>query len=153
MSKIMKAKKSSDVNLPLRTVVTSLLTTAILMGASPSMAANSTDMAKLKTTKKCEDCNLKGSNLKGMNLQGVDLYRTLLNDADLTGANLQGAYMRRTDLRGANLTNANLSGAELTNAYLQNANLIGANLSEANLEYSTFCKTTMPDGTVKNDNC
>ncbi len=38
-------------------------------------------------------------------------------------------------------------------ALLGNANLTGANLTEANQEHATFCKTTMPDGKVKNDNC
>ena len=152
----MKANKSSEcseVNQQTRIVLSSILAIAVLMGATPSIAENSAHVAKLKATKKCEDCDLRRANLTGMNLQGVDLYRARLSDADLMGADLQGANMRRTDLRGANLANANLTGVELTNAYLQNANLAGAKLTEANLEYSTFCKTTMPDGTVKNDNC
>jgi uncharacterized protein YjbI with pentapeptide repeats len=149
----MKANKRNEVNQQIRIILSSILAIAVLSGAPPSMAENPTHVEKLKATKKCEDCNLKGANLKGMNLQGVGLYRTLLSDADLTGADLQGAYMRRADLRGANLTNANLTGVELSSAYLQNANLAGANLAEANLEGSTFCKTTMPDGTVNNDNC
>jgi uncharacterized protein YjbI with pentapeptide repeats len=149
----MKANKGNEVNQQIRIILSSILAMAVLTGAPPSMAENSTHVAKLNATKKCEDCDLKGANFTDMNLQGVDLYRARLSGANLTGANLQGAYMNRTDLQGANLTNANLTGVELTNAYLQNANLAGANLTEANLEYSTFCKTTMPDGTVRNDNC
>jgi len=149
----MKANKGSEVNPQMRIILSSILAVVVLTGAPPSMAENSTHVAKLKATKKCEDCDLKGVNFTDMNLQGVDLYRARLTGANLTGANLQGAYMHRSDLQGANLTNANLTGVVLTSAFLQNANLAGANLTEANLEYSTFCKTTMPDGTVKNDNC
>jgi uncharacterized protein YjbI with pentapeptide repeats len=52
------------------------------------------------------------------------------------------------NLQGVDLYRARLAGAQLTDAYLQNANL-----TEANLDYALYCKTTMPDGTVKNDNC
>jgi uncharacterized protein YjbI with pentapeptide repeats len=149
----MKANKGNDVNQQMRINISYILAMVVLTVAPPSMAENLTHVAKLKETKKCEDCDLKGVNFTNMNLQGVDLYRARLTDANLTGADLQGAYMHRADLRGANLTNANLTGVQLTSAYLQNANLEGANLTEADLGYSKFCNTTMPDGTVKSDNC
>ena len=149
----MKANKGSEVNPQMRIILSSILAVAVLTGAPPSMAENSTHVAKLKATKKCEDCDLKGVNFTDMNLQGVDLYRARLTGANLTGANLQGAYMHRTDLQGANLTNANLRGVHLADTNMKNANLTDADLTGAILEYATFCKTTMPDRTVKNGNC
>lgn len=127
----------------MRTILSSILATAILMGAPPSIAENLSHVEKLKTTKKCEDCDLSGANLTRMNLQGVDLYRAKLSGADLTSTDLRGAYLRRTDLSGANLADTNL----------KNANMTDADLTGAILEYATFCKTTMPDRTARNGNC
>ena len=36
---------------------------------------------------------------------------------------------------------------------MRKANLRGAGLREANLIQAKFCKTTMPDGAIKNDDC
>jgi uncharacterized protein YjbI with pentapeptide repeats len=74
----MKANKGSEVNQQMRIILSSILAVAVLTGVPPSMAENSTHVAKLKPTKKCEDCDLKGVNFTGMNLQGVDLYRARL---------------------------------------------------------------------------
>ncbi len=57
-------------------------------------------------------------------------------------------YCANCDLHGANLIGANLIGANLKNANLKNANLISANLTGAN-----FCNTTMPDGSINNEDC
>ena len=137
----------------MRTILSSILATAILMGAPPSVAENLSHVEKLKATKKCEECDLTGANLASMNLRGIDLYRAKLSSADLTGTDLRGAYLRRTELTGANLTNANLRGVHLTDTNLKNANLTNADLTGAILEHARFCKTTMPDKTVRNGNC
>ena len=49
----------------------------------------------------------------------------------------------KCDLRGAILREANLTGANLYKADLMSANLRGAR----------FCRTTMPDGSINNDDC
>ena len=94
-----------------------------------------------------------GANLSRTNLEGV-----FLIEADLSGANLRGSLLTGADLSAANLSGAilwgaNLSDADLSNANLTGADLTGADLRRAGLSGTQFCNTTMPDGTVRNDNC
>ncbi len=98
------------------------------MGASPSVAEDSANIARLKLTRKCPNCDLSGANMHRMNLPGADL-------------------------SGANLSRANLSGANLYRTTLSRANLSGANLSGAVLRRAWFCRTKMPDGELRNDHC
>ena len=87
------------------------------------------NLTKLKTTKSCSGCDLKGIELISFDLKGVDL----------SGANLTGANLRRSDLTGANLTDTNLNdadllGVNLTGATLTNTNLTGVKLSHSNIK-------------------
>ncbi len=75
--------------------------------------------------------------------QAFDLSNTFLSGANLYKASLTGADLREADLREADLNEADLRGA----------NLYGADLRGANLRGATFCKTTMPDGTINNNDC
>ncbi len=75
--------------------------------------------------------------------QAFDLSNTFLSGANLYKASLTGADLREADLREADLNEADLRGA----------NLHGADLRGANLRGATFCKTTMPDGTINNNDC
>jgi uncharacterized protein YjbI with pentapeptide repeats len=59
----------------------------------------------------------------------------------------------QANLTGADLSGADLSGAVGTYVILWKANLSGVDLSGVNLTDAKFCNTTMPDGTVRNDNC
>lgn len=107
--------------------------------------------------------NLAGAKLAGANLEGADLSYADLTGADLQRANLSGkpnvhdAKLNSAKLRGANLRDANLSNAHLDYADLTEADLTGANLYGANLnteiEYTKFCQTTMPEGTVNSSGC
>ena len=132
----------------MRTILSSVLVAAVLMGASPSVAEDSANIARLKLTRKCPNCDLSGANMHRMNLLGADL-----SGANLSGANLSGANLYRTTLSGANLSGADLSGANLKLANLIRANLSGANLSGAVLRRAWFCRTRMPDGEMRNDHC
>ncbi|WP_442948468.1 pentapeptide repeat-containing protein [Nostoc sp.] len=90
---------------------------------------------------------------------GTNLSKAIYLDS---GANLSHIYFTKISLSGVNLSNTNLSNsilkyidlsyANLSNANLTNANLEGAILDNANLEGAIFCKTIMPDGSVRN-NC
>ncbi len=86
------------------------------------------------------------ADLRGANLSGVQLFGSNLISANLSGANLSGADLYKARLINANLTGANLSGAKLAGAKLTLANLEGANMTGA-----IFCRTTMPDTTVRTD--
>ena len=105
-----------------------VLTVAATMFASSAWAVDPTDLQKLKDTKQCVECDLKGADLWSANLNGANLMR----------ANLKGASLFYTDLRGAKLSGANL---------------IGADLSYANMQGAILCNTTMPDGSVIYSGC
>lgn len=47
----------------------------------------------------------------------------------------------------------NAKKAQSSNAKLHGADFRGASLTDVNLRYATFCKTTMPDGSINNANC
>ena len=56
------------------------------------------------------------------------------------------------DLRETYLREANLFRADLRKADLSDSDLTGADLRDSDLTGTTFCKTMMPDGSVKNAN-
>ena len=115
-------------------------------------------LEQLKKTKSCVSCDLQNANLYKANLTGANLRDTFLYNAFLYSANLTEANLTEANLYSANLTEANLTGANLTEANLYSANLYkanltGANLTGANLKGTTFCKTTMPDRSINNEDC
>lgn len=54
---------------------------------------------------------------------------------------------------GADLVCRDLADADLIRAFLGGVNLTGAELESANLAYTISCRTRMPDGSTKSDNC
>ena len=123
---------------------------AVKQQKKPAEVALSGEYAlkKLKATNSCEFCVLKNTNLEGANLVGANL-----EGANLVGANLVGANLIGTRLKDANLRSADLSWVNFKMANLEGANLNKANLTRANLTNAKFCKTTMPDGSINNDDC
>ena len=98
---------------------------------------------------KLQEVYLVEANLQKANLVEANLGRASLIDANLEGADLRKANLQRATLWSANLQKADLLETNLKESDLWNANLKGANLVGANLTEAKFCKTTMPDGTVK----
>ncbi|MBW4552078.1 MAG: pentapeptide repeat-containing protein [Aphanocapsa sp. GSE-SYN-MK-11-07L] len=91
---------------------------------------------------------------------------TVIAESDLTNAILRrvllmGANLSQSIFTNADLTDADLSRAELQEAVMENVNLTGTTLrktSGVDVEYwlqngCIFCRTTMPNGSVRNDNC
>ncbi|MDJ0704585.1 MAG: serine/threonine-protein kinase [Leptolyngbyaceae cyanobacterium MO_188.B28] len=104
------------------------------------------------------EVNLDGLNLQEIDLEGANLNRSSLREADLADANLKAISLMNSNLENANLENANLENANLTNTDFEGSNLQGATLKGAksegiNLRGATLCNTTMPDGTVVNQDC
>jgi uncharacterized protein YjbI with pentapeptide repeats len=112
--------------------------------------------------------NLTQANLEEASLRDSDLSNANLSNAELTLAKFQGTILRKTNLTGAQLFKARLDVADLRGAILENTNLSeitlnGADLREANLrgailkdhwtDYAKFCNTTMPNGSINNDDC
>lgn len=86
-------------------------------------------------------------------LLNVDLSGQDLSESELQGAKLDWSNLSSANLSSANLSSANLSGVNLSGASLVGANLMNARLDGANLAGVTYCQTTMPDGSINNQNC
>lgn len=115
-------------------------------------------------TKTCQFSNAGGQYLNGCsfagtktledgNCGGCSLRESDLSNASLVNANLGGAGLRDANLRGANLAGADLRGASLRGACLTDANLTDALIDGSTLRGSYQCRTTLPDGTISNNNC
>ncbi len=129
--------------------LTFLLVTLILSVTcftSSSFGFSEDSYERLKSWKKCMNCDLTRANLRGADLARADLRGANLAGANLTGADLAGANLRGADLRGADLVGANLRWADLRRANLFKAKLNGTE----NLKFAFFCHTTMPDGKENN---
>jgi hypothetical protein len=122
-----------------------------ILGSQDSSAFVQADLDKLKTTNKCENCDLSGANLSdanleyanlmcanlnGANLESAHLTHSNMTKAQLINANLDHAYLDSTNLSGANLLQANLADADLSVANLNSANLFAADFSNANLDHA-----------------
>ena len=68
-------------------------------------------------------------------------------------SNLEGADLIKADLDNADLGNADLSGTDLRQANLYEANLYGAYATTNDFLGAEFCNTTMPDGSINNQDC
>jgi Pentapeptide repeats (9 copies)/Pentapeptide repeats (8 copies) len=121
---------------------------------------------------KIEKANLNKVNLEGANLNTSEFVGTSFRDAILknvafTDANLEGAVFKKANLEGAIFEGANLritkslrNDPELKGAIFEGANLTNTNFKGArNLDVAiafngaTYCKTIMPDGTMKEPKC
>ena len=61
--------------------------------------------------------------------------------------------MDGANFRGANLVGAWLTGASLRYADFSESNLDGAAFDRVDLLGAKFCNTTMPDGSINNQDC
>jgi uncharacterized protein YjbI with pentapeptide repeats len=91
-----------------------------------------------------ENSKLFLANLNGIKADGIDLVGSDLHLATLREAWLVGGDLRDTDIAGTDLARSNLSLANLAAATTD------ANTS---FEGAKFCRTGMPDGSVRNPLC
>lgn len=91
---------------------------------------------------------MSGEDLRGIDFSGADLSNANLDDSNLFRVEMTGANCRGATFRGAYLQYTKLVGADLTHADFTGADMQGTRTREA-----TFCNTTMPDGTINNDDC
>ena len=172
--KLLALNSSASEETPVSSTPPTKTEPAVQKPSSPTSVATSKALAgeaakkKLLETKKCPNCELSGADLRVADLSRADLskanlWRAKLNGANLSLADLNGAILFAADLRGANLFAADLSGADLSGADLSKANLWraklnGADLSLADLSLAELsgaflCNTTIPDGSIRNDDC
>lgn len=120
--------------------------------ASPVLAQNAGQIARVRGGNSCAGCNLfqgsfsgleaSGLNLNGARLRQSDLSlavmnRTRFSNADLRDVEAYGGVFSSSSFAGANLTNASFVGA-----YLDGANFSGATLTGANLSGATLLRAT-----------
>lgn len=120
--------------------------------ASPVLAQNAGQIARVRGGASCAGCNLfqgsfsgleaSGLNLNGARLRQSDLSlavmnRTRFSNADLRDVEAYGGVFSSSSFAGANLTNASFVGA-----YLDGANFSGATLTGTNLSGATLLRAT-----------
>lgn len=120
--------------------------------ASPVLAQNAGQIARVRGGASCGGCNLfqgnftgleaSGLNLNGARLRQSDLSlavmnRTRFSNADLRDVEAYGGVFSSSSFAGANMTNASFVGA-----YLDGANFSGATLTGTNLSGATLLRAT-----------
>lgn len=119
-----------------------------LAAATPVLAQNMSQIARVRAGASCPGCNLFQADLGGLELKNRNYAGSRLRQADISlgvmnRSNFSGADMRDVDAYGAVLTGANFARANLTNAVFVGTHLNGANFSGANLHGTDFSGAEM----------
>ena len=129
-----------------------LAAVAVATLATPVLAQNAGQIARVRGGASCPGCNLfqgdfggveaRGLNLSGARLRQADLSlsvmnRTRFSNTDMRDVEAYGAVFSSSDFSRADLTNASLVGAYLEGASFSGANLTGTNFSGAQLARAT----------------
>ena len=119
---------------------------SLVVAAGAVHAADPDDLARLRATLACEECDLRRADLKQADLAGARLAgaslrirssrKRLLKGADLTGADLRRAELEKADLSGVRASRAILLGADAEKASFVDADLTGAKFADAELEHA-----------------
>ena len=102
-------------------------------------------------------CQLVGTNFCEANLSGAGFWNACLDGAAFVGANLQRAKLVElysclgTNFTKADLRECRIEGTSGSRSF-DSANLLGAIEFIPN-KTDIFCKTIMPDGSIRNDGC
>lgn len=120
--------------------------------ASPVLAQNAGQIARVRGGASCSGCNLFQGNFSGLEASGLNLNGARLRQSDLSLAVMNRTRFTNADLRdveayGGVFSSSSFAGANLTNAsfvgaYLDGANFSGATLTGANLSGSTLIRAT-----------
>jgi len=111
-----------------------LLALPLFAAASPALAANPAQVAKIHGG--IVDC-------VGCDLSGADLTNTCVKARDLHGANFDGANATLMCMSFANFTGASFRGADLSAANLASAKMDGADLTGAKTAITSFLGTDL----------
>lgn len=125
---------------------------ALTAAATPALAQNAGQIARVRGGASCAGCNLFQAELGGLEARGLDLSRARLRQADFSLAvmnrtRFNGADLRDVEAYGGVFSGSNFSGADLTNAsfvgtYLEGASFSGAILSGTNLSGAQLDRAT-----------
>ena len=129
-----------------------ILAAALFVSATPAVAQNAGQIARVRGGASCAGCNLFQAALSGLEARGLNLARARLRQADLSLTVMNRTRFSNADLRdvdayggvfsgssftGANMTNASFVGAQLDGAAFSGATLTGVNFSGASLRRAT----------------
>lgn len=123
-----------------------------MLAATPVMAQDAGQIARVRGGASCARCNLFQADLSNLTLKGLNLSGSRLRQADFSLAVMNRTSFAGTDLRdvnayggvfssasfaGANMTNSTWVGAYLEGANFRRATLAGANFSGAEMAHAT----------------
>lgn len=127
-------------NIPVILSMSVLIALAISMMPASSSAFVPEDLERLKESKKCPGCDLRGANLRGLNLTDSNLEGANLMGSNLEGVTLEDAILDDASLEKANLRNAKLHGASMDHAIVDEADFKGADLQDVTWIDGRVCK-------------
>ncbi|MGV9009510.1 pentapeptide repeat-containing protein [Brevundimonas sp.] len=120
--------------------------------ASPVLAQNASQIARVRGGASCSGCNLFQGNFSGLEASGLNLSNARLRQSDLSLSVMNRTRFTNADLRdveayGGVFSSSSFAGANLTNAsfvgtYLDGVNFSGATLTGTNLSGATLMRAT-----------
>lgn len=126
----------------------------------PELTAQAADCANPGPSANIAGCHYQDGGFAGDDLSGAKMAGTNFRNAELAGTNLSSSNARNAVFREANLACANLRSSVLGGADFRAADLTRANLKSSSgctsaqfNAATTFCATTMCDGSIRNDDC
>ena len=127
-------------NLPTMLSIPVLMSLFLTLMPVSSSAFVPEDVERLKGTKKCPGCDLRGADLRGL-----DLSESNMEGANLMGANLEGVLLEEATLDDAscektNFRNAKLHATSMDHATIDGADFTGADLQDVTWIDSRVCK-------------
>jgi hypothetical protein len=117
-----------------------LVALVISLMPMPSSAFVPEDLERLKESKKCPGCDLRGADLRGLNLTKSNLEGANLMGANLEGVTLEGASLEDASCEKTNLRNAKLHGTSMDHATIDGADFNGADLQDVTWIDGRVCK-------------
>lgn len=124
----------------------------VATAASPVLAQNASQIARVRGGASCAGCNLFQGNFSGLEASGLNLNGARLRQSDLSLAVMNRTRFSNADLRdveayggvfsSSSFTGANLTNASFVGAYLDGANFSGATLTGTNLSGATLLRAT-----------
>ena len=124
----------------------------IATAASPVLAQNASQIARVREGASCAGCNLFQGNFSGLEASGLNLSNARLRQSDLSLSVMNRTRFTNADLRdveayGGVFSSSSFAGANLTNAsfvgtYLDGVNFSGATLTGTNLSGATLLRAT-----------
>jgi uncharacterized protein YjbI with pentapeptide repeats len=125
---------------------------ALVLIATPSVAQNAGQIARVRGGASCPGCNLFQGDFSGLEARGLNLSGARLRQADLSLSVMNLTRFSNADLRdveayggvfsGSSFNHANLTNASFVGAYLEGSSFAGATLDGANFSGAQMARAT-----------